>query len=283
MSAIMTPTTVTKQKAKGITVRRPFFKPKKISRYYFARSPFASHLLTAMSATFPIGEQFFVHSVRNVRDRVVDDPQLQAQISAFIGQEAMHSQAHGQFNDSWRRDDYQLDGIMTMLAREDKRIKEIPARYQLAITCAFEHFTAMLGEYMLSHPELINTFDEEAKNLWIWHAIEESEHKSVAYDVYQHVFDDLKVRRRMMRVVTTAFFSIMGYGTWQLLWQDRRNSLPQIRDNLRGVGFLAKMVVTLLPEYLEYYKADFHPAQRDRTALLNQWRSYLDQRMAAAA
>lgn len=92
-------------KALGITVRRPQFNPQAIRRHYFANSPVMSHLLTALSSTFPIGEQFFVHSVRNVRDRVQDE-QLQAEISAFIGQEAMHSKAHSEFNQAWRRDDY---------------------------------------------------------------------------------------------------------------------------------------------------------------------------------
>lgn len=76
-------------KAQGITIRCLQFNPKAIRRHYFANSPFMSHLLTALSSTFPIGEQFFVHSVRNVRDQVKDD-NLQAQIAAFIGQEAMH-------------------------------------------------------------------------------------------------------------------------------------------------------------------------------------------------
>lgn len=95
-------------KALGITVRRLQFHPEKIKRHYFANSPVMSHLLTALSSTFPVGEQFFVHSVRNVRDRI-EDPQLQAQIAAFIGQEAMHSKAHTEFNDAWRKDDYNLD------------------------------------------------------------------------------------------------------------------------------------------------------------------------------
>lgn len=128
-------------KAIGITVRWLKFNPHAIRRHYFANSPVMSHLLTALSSTFPIGEQFFVHSVRNVRDQV-QDPQLQAQIAAFIGQEAMHSKAHREFNNAWRRDDYQLDRFQAWLARKDHHVKSLPPKVQLAITCAFEHFTA---------------------------------------------------------------------------------------------------------------------------------------------
>jgi len=260
--------------AQGITVRRAQFDPAQIPRYYPANSPLLSHLMNALSSTFPLGEQFFVHSVRLVRDRI-QDPKLQAEISAFIGQEAMHSKAHVEFNDSWRQDDYQLDSTMTWLQKEEYRIKQLPARYQLAITCAFEHFTAMLGEYILMHPELTESFDPEAAKLWLWHAVEESEHKSVAFDAYQAVYADLKVRRQIMLSITPAFFSLIGSSMARLFWQDRRASVPRVRDNLRGLWIMTKMGVTLVPEYLEYFKADFHPAQRDRSKLLDQWRERL--------
>jgi len=139
-----------------------------------------SHLLTALSSTFPIGEQFFVHSVRNVRDQVTD-AQLQAQIAAFIGQEAMHSKAHMEFNQAWRREDYNLDHFQDWLARKDHHVKNLHPKIQLAITCAFEHFTALLGGYILRHPEVLSTLEEDAQKLWVWHAIEEIEHRSVVF------------------------------------------------------------------------------------------------------
>ncbi len=106
------------QKLRVLRFERSQFNPKAIRRHYFANSPVMSHLLTALSSTFPIGEQFFVHSVRNVRDQVKDE-NLQAQIAASIGQEAMHSQAHTAFNAAWRRDDYNLDRFQAWLARKE--------------------------------------------------------------------------------------------------------------------------------------------------------------------
>ena len=147
-------------KAHGITVRKLQFNPKAIRRHYFANSPVMSHLLTALSSTFPIGEQFFVHSVRNVRDQVTD-AQLQAQIAAFIGQEAMHSKAHMEFNQAWRHEDYNLDRFQDWLARKDHHVKNLHPKIQLAITCAFEHFTALLGGYILRHPEILASSDED--------------------------------------------------------------------------------------------------------------------------
>lgn len=258
-------------KAIGITVRRLHFNPKAIRRHYFANSPVMSHLLTALSSTFPIGEQFFVHSVRNVRDQV-QDPTLQAQIAAFIGQEAMHSKAHAEFNDAWRRDDYNLDRFQAWLARKDSYIKNLHPKIQLAITCAFEHFTALLGGYILQHPEVLSTLDDDAMKLWVWHAIEEIEHRSVAFDVYQAVYGDDKIRKMIMRSVTTGFASLTFYSASRLFLQDQKKSLPKIGGNLFGVYLLGKMLLQMFPEYLSYYKKDFHPAETDYSQIIQYWK-----------
>lgn len=258
-------------KAIGITVRRLHFNPKAIRRHYFANSPVMSHLLTALSSTFPIGEQFFVHSVRNVRDQV-QDPTLQAQIAAFIGQEAMHSKTHAEFNDAWRRDDYNLDRFQAWLARKDSYIKNLHPKIQLAITCAFEHFTALLGGYILQHPEVLSTLDDDAMKLWVWHAIEEIEHRSVAFDVYQAVYGDDKIRKMIMRSVTTGFASLTFYSASRLFLQDQKKSLPKVGGNLFGVYLLGKMLLQMFPEYLSYYKKDFHPAETDYSQIIQYWK-----------
>ena len=261
-------------KALGITVRKAQFNPKAIRRHYFANSPIMSHLLTALSSTFPIGEQFFVHSVRNVRDKVKDE-KLQAQITAFIGQEAMHSKAHAEFNDAWRREDYNLDRFQAWLARKNIYVKTLHPKIQLAITCAFEHFTALLGGYILRHLEVLSTLDDDAVKLWVWHAIEEIEHRAVAFDVYQAVYGDDKIRRMIMRSVTTGFASLTLYSATKLFMQDRKKSLPKIGGNIFGLYLLAKMLIQMFPEYLSYYQKDFHPADIDYSKIVQYWKGRL--------
>ena len=261
-------------KAIGITVRTLKFNPQAIRRHYFANSPIISHLFTALSSTFPIGEQFFVHSVRNVRDQVQDE-NLQAQIAAFIGQEAMHSKAHTEFNTAWRSESYQLDRFQAWLERKDHYIKNLHPKIQLAITCAFEHFTALLGGYLLKHPEVLATLDEDAAKLWIWHAIEEIEHRAVAFDVYQHVYGDDAIRRMIMRSVTVGFASLTFYSATQLFWQDKKKSIPKVGGNLFGLYFIGKMLIALSPEYFSYFKGSFHPSKRDYSNLVQGWKERL--------
>ena len=261
-------------KAIGITVRCLQFNPQAIRRHYFTNSPVMSHLLTALSSTFPIGEQFFVYSVRNVRDKVQDET-LQAQIAAFIGQEAMHSKAHAEFNAAWRSEDYNLDRFQAWLARKDDYVKNLHPKIQLAITCAFEHFTALLGGYILRHPEVLATLDEDAAKLWVWHAIEEIEHRAVAFDVYQAVYGDDKIRRMIMRSVTTGFASLTLYSATRLFLQDKKKSLPKVGGNIFGFYLLGKMFLQLAPEYLAYFKTDFHPSEIDYTKLIRDWKQRL--------
>ena len=261
-------------KAQDITIRRLQFNPKAIRRHYFANSPVMSHLLTALSSTFPIGEQFFVNSVRNVRDKVKDE-NLQAQIAAFIGQEAMHSKAHAEFNAAWRSEDYNLDRFQAWLARKNDYVKNLHPKIQLAITCAFEHFTALLGGYILRHPEVLATLDEDAAKLWVWHAIEEIEHRAVAFDVYQAVYGDDKIRRMIMRSVTTGFASLTLYSATRFFLQDKKKSLPKLGGNIFGFYLLGKMFLQLAPEYLAYFKTDFHPSEIDYTKLVIYWKQRL--------
>lgn len=261
-------------KAIGITVRCLQFNPQAIRRHYFTNSPVMSHLLTALSSTFPIGEQFFVYSVRNVRDKVQDET-LQAQIAAFIGQEAMHSKAHAEFNAAWRSEDYNLDRFQAWLARKDDYVKNLHPKIQLAITCAFEHFTALLGGYILRHPEVLATLDEDAAKLWVWHAIEEIEHRAVAFDVYQAVYGDEKIRRMIMRSVTTGFASLTLYSATRLFLQDKKKSLPKVGGNIFGFYLLGKVFLQLAPEYLAYFKTDFHPSEIDYTKLICYWKQRL--------
>ena len=261
-------------KAIGIKVRNPSFNPKAIRRHFFANSPVMSHLLTALSSTFPVGEQFFVHSVRNVRDKITDE-KLQAQIAAFIGQEAMHSKAHAEFNDAWRRDDYNLDSFQAWLARRDAFIKSVHPKLQLAVTCAFEHFTALLGGYILRNPQVLSTLDDDAIKLWVWHAIEEIEHRAVAFDVYQAIYKDDRTRRAVMRNVTTGFASLTFYSATRLFMQDWRKSVPKVIQNVHGIYMISKMLISLIPEYLSYFKADFHPSEIDYSKIVEYWKERL--------
>ncbi len=279
MNTMTTPSTDTAKsqlKSGKITIRRTKFKNLELNKQY-TQSPLMSHLLTALSASFPQGEHFFVETIRNVREQI-NDPLLQADISAFIGQESMHARAHDQFNAEIQSNTYHLKRFDALFEQEMIRLRTLTPRRQLAATVALEHFTAMIAGYLLKHPRLIQQLPENMASLWIWHAVEEIEHKHVAFDVYQSIFANLAQRRRSMRTITIGFLTSNAMMTGHLLWQDRKHSLGSLKQlwlNARDLGLLAHMAVSLLPEYLAFYRQDFHPAQIDQTASLTHWRREL--------
>ncbi|HCT40145.1 MAG TPA: metal-dependent hydrolase [Moraxellaceae bacterium] len=261
----------------GITVRRMDFEFSNVPRYWADKDPHFTHLLNALSATFPEGERFFVHSVRHFQNRITD-PVLRQQVSAFIGQEAMHAKEHSHYNEYARQHGIDLGFIENFARQRMAFIKDkMSPERQLAITCALEHFTAILAEQMLTEPDIFEKFDPSMMNLWLWHAVEESEHKGVAFDVYQDLVGDYRLRIRAMAI--TTFFFIM-HTTWfqaRLLKADGK--LFDVRIWLKGLdrmwgrkGHFRK----LIPSYLQYYRPDFHPWQHDNRAVLEKWKRALN-------
>ncbi len=240
---------------------------------WFGGSPFKTMVLTALSATFPEGERFFVDSVRHYQKRV--SPDLAKQVSGFIGQEAHHGREHTAFNEFMGRKGLPMAEIDEFVEKGMKfmRRKLSPER-QLAMTCALEHFTAILAEMALENSEFFGPMDERVKPLWYWHAIEESEHKAVAFDVFQEQVGSYWIRSSQMVVNTLEFAFFSSYHTYQLFkargiqrdWKMHRDGLKEM---FVKPGWLRKMGKA----YLSYYKPNFHPWQRDTTRAMNHWKA----------
>ncbi len=242
-----------------------------IPRYWFDGDPFKTLLLSALSCTFPEGERFFIQSVRYYQERITD-PELLARVRGFIGQEAHHGKEHDGFNALMALKGLPMAKIEHFVKGALAYQKKIlsPER-QLAKTCALEHFTAMLAETMLKHPELLDGVDERLKPLWLWHAVEESEHKAVAYDVYQQQVGDYGIRIREMMITTVLFSFFTGLHTAQLL--KAAGESRNVMAYLRGVDFLwgrKGVLRRTLPMYFAYYRRDFHPDDFDSRELRRQ-------------
>lgn len=237
-------------------------------RYWFDHDQFKTLLLTALSCTFPEGERFFVRSVRHYQKNI-QDPKLREEVKGFIGQEAHHGNEHEQFNAVMEE-----KGIPTRKVEEfvhnglKWRAKRMSPERQLAKTCALEHFTAMLAEAILEHPEILDGMDESMKPLWLWHAVEESEHKSVAFDVFGDQVDSYWIRASEMASTTVEFigFTIFHYIQLRQGMDDKtdwRSVVKGFNWLLGKPGFLRK----LAPVYRAYYRPGFHPSERDSRSL----------------
>lgn len=253
-----------------IHVRRMDYKIPEIPRYWYRDNAWITHFMNALSTTFPDGERFFIHAVRNF-EKQITDPELQAQMRAFIGQEANHGKEHEAFNQALI-DQHQLPltskiGFMkTALAYAKKRYSP---REQLALTVGFEHFTAILANLMLKQTDIVESLGAVYGDMFMWHAVEETEHKSVAFDVYQEVDGDYWLRVKGMAQATFFFLLITMRMQYSLLRHDGK-----LTDWRGALGFAKFMLFTpgmltrIIPEYLDFYRPDFHPWQHDNRDLI---------------
>ena len=186
------------------------FDDKTTARYFYDNDPFLSAFWLSLSALFPEGEAFFVDSVRHYRKEVTD-AKLKAQVAGFIGQEAMHSKEHEAWNEMGVKFGYPTDKLDKSLGKLLGLVqKRTPKIFQLAATVCLEHYTAIIAEQLLREPEhQARILDDATAKLWLWHALEENEHKTVAYDVYEKVSGSYAIRAGAMIPTTVLFLSLI--------------------------------------------------------------------------
>jgi predicted metal-dependent hydrolase len=263
-----------------ITTRRMSFEDslREVPRHFGADGDLlSSHIAACLSSVFPDGEDFFVRSVRDFRDQV-SEPVLAQQMRGFIGQEAVHGREHRAFNRRLAELGYPTTFIETvterLLALADRLLSP---KARLAVTAALEHYTATLAEQLLRDDETKALFGQtEVLELFLWHALEESEHKTVAFDVYRAVGGTERMRRVVMDVVTVGFLGGVGLIVGLSLLGDRATYHPVrfVRSlrRLLGSPIIGK---DLWRELRAYNQPGFHPSDHDASELLETWRERL--------
>jgi predicted metal-dependent hydrolase len=242
-----------------------------------ANDPFRTTMLNALSLLFPEGERFFVDSVKQHK-ALVASTELQRDVDGFIGQEAMHGKEHRAFNallaahgyDVAPRIEARLRGFLGLVRRV------LSPKSQLAVTCALEHFTAMLAEQLLGDARMRDEIHPSMQRLWLWHALEESEHKAVAFDVYRAAGGGYVRRVAIMLLTTAIFFTVQALVHARLM--ARRGILWRPWTWLRGIAHMwiwPGYFIRLVPAYLSYFRPGFHPNDRDTRALQARWQRQL--------
>ena len=272
-------------------VRAPKVGFEGVSRHWFARSRAATHLVNGVNLLFPAGERFFIRSVRHYLDRV--PPGLAAEVKGFFGQEGRHAYAHERFFDTLRAQGYDVDAILSRYERVayDGIERVSPPAVRLAVTVALEHFTALLAADALTDGTL-DVVEPEIRDLLEWHAVEELEHKAVAFDVLAAVAPGYVLRAGGMLLAATVLAGFWLYATGALLEQDG-SSLRGAARELRGLRREAKAIGkgklkpiathVFLRGIWAYLKPGFHPNDRDDRALVAATLARLAERGVIAA
>lgn len=241
-----------------------------LPRYWFGGDPFRTHYMNALSILFPKGEQFFIDAVRALRDQN-DDPELDRAIRGFIGQEGWHRQAHAGFNAFLTRLGLPVEALEARIERRIVFVKENlkPMRW-LAATVCLEHFTAIMAHHLLRHEDELARMPAPLRRLWAWHALEELEHKSVAFDLYVKAGGSYGRRVRVMILVTINFSLDILRNLIGLLRADGLFWSPRVW--ISGLAFLfgprMGLVRSILPDYLRFFRPSFHPWDADDRELI---------------
>ncbi|MFN3727169.1 MAG: metal-dependent hydrolase [Allosphingosinicella sp.] len=267
MNRVATPADLT------ITPRdRRFGRGLSANRWWVANDPIATAFYNALSATFPKGEAFFVESVRAFRDGA---PQKLAQeIRAFTTQEVMHSREHVAFNKKAVDAGYDLSKLEERVVWRLDLVKSKHPIVSLAATMCLEHFTAILAHELLRDPRHLKDADPEAAAMWRWHAIEEIEHKGVAYDTWRHATKDWPrfkrwaVKAKVMLLVTRNFLVDRSIGVRELLRQDGITGFQAWRRMLWFAFVRPGMMRKILGAWLSFFMPGFHPWNHDDRKLI---------------
>lgn len=230
-----------------------------------------SHILAAFSAVIPDGEEYFVRTVRHFRDEITD-PQLKLDVSGFIGQEAVHGREHRELNDALQDLGYPTKRIERNVDKALRfRERAMSPHANLACTAALEHFTATFGAMVLGNEEARESLGPLA-DFWAWHALEECEHKAVAFDVYRATGGSERTRKRMMNFICFTFIGGMSLEIAIATARDKAARTPaakkRTREVLRNSPFLSRHMWRQLRDY---NRDDFHPNDHATDHLVAEW------------
>jgi len=222
---------------------------------------FQTVFFNALSLSFPVGEKFFVDSVKHYLPRI-DDLKLKRDAAVFVQQEYIRRREHQRYNEVLAEvRGFDLQKLESLYVREIERANEQRPIARLAATVVLEHITAMFAAGSMRNPRWMDGAHPAMTDLWQWHAIEETEHKSVAYDVFLAVGGDRKLLRQVMRIVRLRF----PYHVFLSICQMRRMegkpvmSLSFWREGYEFLFGKNGVIREVAGDFQMFFRDDFHP------------------------
>jgi predicted metal-dependent hydrolase len=245
-------------------------------RFFFGGNGLKSAFVVALSSSFPPGEKEFIQSVRLFVDRV-RDPKLAADVKEFTAQEGQHSLQHRLLNEAFDRLGYAATCASNQFEEIEKQwAKERSDADRLAATVVMEHITAVMAHFALTRPQEFDPLPNSVRELLLWHAIEEIEHKSVAFDVYEECVGDRNRLRRYLLMHLVLF--PLGIRDFQRMLLDGLGHEPTWKERAEMARYLLGprgLIVSVLPHYLALLKPGFHPWDIHDAHLVQEWKNRL--------
>lgn len=253
------------------------------ARYWMADSKVFTTAFNFASMLFPEGETFFIKSVQHFQSEI-SDPKLREDINGFIAQEITHSHEHEKYNqDVYGNGFRKLKGMEKVLHKILAGAHRwAPKKLQLSFTVTAEHFTAIGANIGLEYPDLImGNVDPKYREIWLWHAVEETEHKAVAFDVLKVVSGSywLRVLPLAMILLLTLVSALVAVVVVPLLVVVNRargrRTFPKSRGKPLPPHIKAQVVSarnTFLKDLFSFFRPSFHPWDCDNAHFVDDWK-----------
>jgi uncharacterized protein len=247
-----------------------------IPKYWMGGDPFQTRFWDALSIIFPPGEKYFMSAVRAFKDQITD-PQMLQDIKDFNRQEAQHTLVHRQDNERLRRQGVDVDRLNKMVddLLNKQYMSDYSPGYNLAITSALEHFTSIIAHTLFDKRDVMKGADHRVRAMYAWHAIEEVEHKGVAYDVMAEYAKVGYFKRVWALVHASVMFPRTIFQVQrQLLIHDGFSAVQRLKLFAKGTWWMFKPGGLLQPmasAYWTYYKVGFHPWHETEQRGYDQW------------
>ena len=259
------------------------FDPAQVDHRFYMDAELASAYFASLSIFLTRGEDLVIDTARYHRD-FITDPLLKQRVTSLIGQEAIHSKMHEELNDAYLIRDLPVKLFRTWAGWAfEYGFERLPQPMKLSLMAGIEHFTAVLAEYMMNHEEVFfRSQDEKQRAIWMWHMLEESEHKDIAFDVFQELSNNYLLRIAgffpalitILVLISAASFLVPFYRNPKNLislryWKEIPYNFRLIfglKDGVYGSSF---------KHIFDYLRPDFHPNDHDTSEFLNYYKEKL--------
>ncbi|MFW1954111.1 metal-dependent hydrolase [Acinetobacter guillouiae] len=259
------------------------FDPAQVDHRFYMDAELASAYFASLSIFLTRGEDLVIDTARYHRD-FITDPLLKQRVTSLIGQEAIHSKMHEELNDAYLIRDLPVKLFRTWAGWAfEYGFERLPQPMKLSLMAGIEHFTAVLAEYMMNHEEVFfRSRDEKQRAIWMWHMLEESEHKDIAFDVFQELSNNYLLRIAgffpalitILVLISAASFLVPFYRNPKNLislryWKEIPYNFRLIfglKDGVYGSSF---------KHIFDYLRPDFHPNDHDTSEFLDYYKEKL--------
>ena len=258
--------------AHDIEVRKiPFDFTGELQPVWHAQKPEWSHMVNGASLAMPYLEPFLNRTMREAMQKV-DDDDLLADMDGFIRQEAQHYTNHRRYNEQLKNQGYpELAEVEDTFAADYLEIEKRSLPWRLAYAAGFETMTMGITEWLVNdRDKLFASADPTVTSLVLWHMVEETEHKSVAYDAFQAVSGNywLRIIGLFWGSLHVGFMSRRAYMT--MLKKDGRWS--DLRSRIQLWSMVGQFFLKAGGAMLQAFSPGYHPDKVEDPAWVDDWR-----------